>query len=256
MNYTLRHRTTEGIVAAAPVVAVLLAFSLLLTLLRQSRTQRAAAGSGRATSGRADRRRCRAALDLPAAPARPRRRPPRRPRTERPRARRKPRRGRRRRRPARPRSRRRRRNEPLCPPDGPRRRKPPTGSRARTPPRRPRRAWRASRTPEDEPTPRGTVCAADGAGAGARHRSRRQAGGRAGPRAAGIRYAGNGVPGTAGQAAGGTTRAAAHGPHDDTGTARAGQFAGLVYPAREDHPDAGATPAADDTDALSDRGLR
>jgi Protein of unknown function (DUF2637) len=38
-NYTLRHRPTEGIVAAAPVVAVLLAFSLLLTLLRQSRTQ-------------------------------------------------------------------------------------------------------------------------------------------------------------------------------------------------------------------------
>ena len=37
MNYTLRHRPTEGIVAAAPIVAVLLAFSLLLTLLRQSR---------------------------------------------------------------------------------------------------------------------------------------------------------------------------------------------------------------------------
>jgi hypothetical protein len=41
MNYTLRHRPTEGIVAAAPVVAVLLAFSLLLTLLRQSRTHAA-----------------------------------------------------------------------------------------------------------------------------------------------------------------------------------------------------------------------
>ena len=38
-NFSLRHRTTEGIVAAAPVVAVLLAFSLLLTMLRQSRTQ-------------------------------------------------------------------------------------------------------------------------------------------------------------------------------------------------------------------------
>ena len=38
MNYTLRHRPTEGIVAAAPVAAVLLAFSLLLTLLRPSRT--------------------------------------------------------------------------------------------------------------------------------------------------------------------------------------------------------------------------
>jgi hypothetical protein len=39
MNYALQHRQTEGVVAAAPVVAVLLAFSLLLTLLRQSRTQ-------------------------------------------------------------------------------------------------------------------------------------------------------------------------------------------------------------------------
>ncbi|HEY7279707.1 MAG TPA: DUF2637 domain-containing protein [Trebonia sp.] len=38
MNYTLRHRVTEGVVAAAPVAAVLLAFSLLLTLLRQSKT--------------------------------------------------------------------------------------------------------------------------------------------------------------------------------------------------------------------------
>jgi len=41
MDFTLRHRATEGVVAAAPVVAVLLAFSLLLTLLRQSRTQAA-----------------------------------------------------------------------------------------------------------------------------------------------------------------------------------------------------------------------
>lgn len=41
MNYTLRHRATEGIVAAAPAVAVLLAFSLLLTILRQSRTRAA-----------------------------------------------------------------------------------------------------------------------------------------------------------------------------------------------------------------------
>jgi Protein of unknown function (DUF2637) len=38
MNYTLRHRVTEGVVAAAPVAAVLLAFSLLLTVLRQSKT--------------------------------------------------------------------------------------------------------------------------------------------------------------------------------------------------------------------------
>lgn len=36
-GYTLRHRPTESVVAAAPVVAVLLAFSLLLTMLRQSK---------------------------------------------------------------------------------------------------------------------------------------------------------------------------------------------------------------------------
>ena len=39
MNYALRQRPTEGVVAAAPVAAVLLAFSLLLTMLRQSRPQ-------------------------------------------------------------------------------------------------------------------------------------------------------------------------------------------------------------------------
>ena len=37
-NYSLRPRPTEAIVAAAPVAAVLLAFSLLLTMLRQSRS--------------------------------------------------------------------------------------------------------------------------------------------------------------------------------------------------------------------------
>jgi hypothetical protein len=50
MGYTLRHRPTEGIVAAAPVAAVLLAFSLLLTLLRQSRT--AADATARRRAGR------------------------------------------------------------------------------------------------------------------------------------------------------------------------------------------------------------
>jgi hypothetical protein len=39
MSYGLRQRPTEGVVAAAPVAAVLLAFSLFLTLLRQSRPQ-------------------------------------------------------------------------------------------------------------------------------------------------------------------------------------------------------------------------
>jgi hypothetical protein len=39
MSYGLRQRPTEGVVAAAPVAAVLLAFSLFLTMLRQSRPQ-------------------------------------------------------------------------------------------------------------------------------------------------------------------------------------------------------------------------
>src|ERR1700722_14313889 len=59
-NYALRHRVTEGVVAAAPVVAVLLAFSLLLTVLRQSRpptTDAAQAPRERAVPrGRAARR--------------------------------------------------------------------------------------------------------------------------------------------------------------------------------------------------------
>ena len=63
-NYALRHRTTEGVVAAAPVVAVLLAFSLLLTLLRQSRPQAPDAAPG--PRGRAARR---AAAQQSTAPA-------------------------------------------------------------------------------------------------------------------------------------------------------------------------------------------
>jgi len=39
MSYGLRQRPTEGVVAAAPVAAVLLAFSLFVTMLRQSRPQ-------------------------------------------------------------------------------------------------------------------------------------------------------------------------------------------------------------------------
>jgi hypothetical protein len=56
MNYALPRRPTEGIVAAAPVVAVLLAFSLLLTLLRQTRTH-------------AEEQAAPAPLDVPALPA-------------------------------------------------------------------------------------------------------------------------------------------------------------------------------------------
>jgi hypothetical protein len=39
IDATLRHRTIEGVVAAAPWVLLLLAFSLMLTMLRQSRVQ-------------------------------------------------------------------------------------------------------------------------------------------------------------------------------------------------------------------------
>jgi hypothetical protein len=52
MAYGLRQRPTEGVVAAAPAAAVLLAFSLLLTMLRQSRSQAPdAAGSPQAQGG-------------------------------------------------------------------------------------------------------------------------------------------------------------------------------------------------------------
>ena len=48
MSYGLRQRPTEGVVAAAPVAAVLLAFSLFLTMLRQSRPQPAEAAPSQA----------------------------------------------------------------------------------------------------------------------------------------------------------------------------------------------------------------
>jgi hypothetical protein len=43
MNITLRHRTIEGVVAAAPWVLLLLGFSLMLIMLRQSRVRQARA---------------------------------------------------------------------------------------------------------------------------------------------------------------------------------------------------------------------
>ena len=52
VSYGLRQRPTEGVVAAAPVVAVLLAFSLFLTMLRQSRPQPPTRTPVRAGSGR------------------------------------------------------------------------------------------------------------------------------------------------------------------------------------------------------------
>jgi hypothetical protein len=48
MSYGLRQRPTEGVVAAAPVAAVLLAFSLFLTMLRQSRPRPSDAARGQA----------------------------------------------------------------------------------------------------------------------------------------------------------------------------------------------------------------
>jgi Protein of unknown function (DUF2637) len=51
MSYGLRQRPTEGVVAAAPVAAVLLAFSLFLTMLRQSRPQPAGAAPGQVPAG-------------------------------------------------------------------------------------------------------------------------------------------------------------------------------------------------------------
>jgi hypothetical protein len=57
ISFKLPHRLTEAIVAVAPIVGVLLAFSLLLTMLRQSKTADAAAPAGPAP------------LDVPALPA-------------------------------------------------------------------------------------------------------------------------------------------------------------------------------------------
>ena len=62
-NYALRQRPTEGVVAAAPVAGVLLAFSLLLTMLRQARPL--ASGAAPSARGRAARR----AAGQSAAPA-------------------------------------------------------------------------------------------------------------------------------------------------------------------------------------------
>jgi hypothetical protein len=71
MGYTLRHRPTEGIVAAAPVAAVLLAFSLLLTLLRQSRTAGDATATRRAAKRPPDTLPAIAAGTAPRLPAPP-----------------------------------------------------------------------------------------------------------------------------------------------------------------------------------------
>ena len=65
MNYSLRPRPTEGIVAAAPVAAVLLAFSLLLTMLRQSRHPSQETGPADRRSRRAGQDSVPGTLDIP-----------------------------------------------------------------------------------------------------------------------------------------------------------------------------------------------
>jgi len=65
MSYGLRQRPTEGVVAAAPAAAVLLAFSLFLTMLRQSRPQPPEANRGQAPAQQPDDGR---AVEQPTAP--------------------------------------------------------------------------------------------------------------------------------------------------------------------------------------------
>jgi Protein of unknown function (DUF2637) len=248
MDYTLRQRTTEGIVAAAPVVAVLLAFSLLLTLLRQSRSQGAGDAAGDAPGDWAARRPAMPApLDLPALPAAPAAadtaavttratmadaatvetqampagpaiRPPAPPI-------------------ALPAG---RETRPMTPPDGlPAMTRPATEPDGTLPPAAPPTA--SQRAPEGEPAPPTVSSPALARPAPSEP---------AAARPQGIRYAGSGAqarpaePAAAEPAAEpGTTAAAPDGPHEDYWDGDdAAQFAGLVYPVREAsaRPDAAA----------------
>ena len=249
MNYTLRPRTTEGIVAAAPVAAVLLAFSLLLTLLRQSRSQSTAAGvepgewptrphmmpvpldlpalpAAPPAGDPADTADA-ATVELQAMPAGPAIRPPAPPI-------------------ALPAGQER---GPLTPPDGlPAMTRPPAEPDETLPPAPPPVA--SQRAPEGEPAPP-TVSSP------ALARPTSPAPAEPTPaRPHSIRYAGSGAPGraddepdTTGPAAEpGATATGPDGPQDDYWDGDdAGQFAGLVYPAREGNPGSGAT--ADRSDA-------
>src|SRR6185312_12462704 len=62
------HRVTEGVVAAAPVAAVLISFSLLLTLLRQSKTHTPAPGAAETIEVPALAAAAAPPIALPAAP--------------------------------------------------------------------------------------------------------------------------------------------------------------------------------------------
>jgi hypothetical protein len=255
MNYTLRHRATEGIVAAAPAVAVLLAFSLLLTLLRQSRTH-AHEPTGPAPH---DVPALTAAIAvppiaLPAAPATASPSASAKAPTE---------------------------SFPVLdetlPGEVPPTRADPVVAHAPAEPN----AWEvpAWEAPTRE-VPVREAPAVEGAaveGAAVEETPVRDepapptvqvpalspepppgeaAPGEAAPTrgAQGIRYAGNGVPGMAGKQQPDKPDAA---QDDDDWEAEAGQFAGLVYPAREDHPDAeddagDSDDVNDDSDDVSD----
>jgi hypothetical protein len=65
MNITVPHRTLEGVVAAAPWVIVLLGFSLMLAMLRQSRVQHPAAAKAPAAAPARETRAMPEALELP-----------------------------------------------------------------------------------------------------------------------------------------------------------------------------------------------
>jgi hypothetical protein len=230
MNYTLRHRPTEGIVAAAPVAAVLLAFSLLLTLLRQSRTH------AQEPAGPAP-------IDLPALPAAVAAPPialPAAPATALDKAL-----------PA-PES-----NPPTddAPTDEAPTRDDPVPPASEAPASEVptlelpiRQAPVVAATPDDdEPAPPTVPVPAlppePGPPSAAAARAQ-------GPAA--IRYAGNGVPGMAGKQQ--AAERAASPSDEDWETEEAGQFAGLVYPAREDHraPDDDASDSVDVDDTETD----
>jgi hypothetical protein len=234
MNYTLRHRPTEGIVAAAPVVAVLLAFSLLLTLLRQSRTQ-AQEPTGPGPIGvPALPASVTVPIALPAAPVTASPSASAGARTE-----------------ALPVLR-----EDTLPGDVPPTREEPVLARATEEPNAREVPARGAPTLEvpaaegpaveetparDEPAPPTVQVPA---------LSPEPPPGEAAPTRVpqGIRYAGNGVPGMAGKQQADERDA----PQGDgyLEPEEAGQFAGLVYPAREDHPD--AEDAAGDSDDVND----
>jgi Protein of unknown function (DUF2637) len=239
MNYTLRHRPTEGIVAAAPVVAVLLAFSLLLTLLRQSRTQ-AQEPTGPGPLGvPALPTSVTVPIALPAAPVTASPSASASARTE-----------------ALPVLR-----EDTLPGDVPPTREEPVLARATEEPNAwevpawgaPTREVPAAEGPADEgPADEETPAREEPAPPTVRvpALSPEPPPGEAAPTRVpqGIRYAGNGVPGMAGKQQADERDA----PQDDDHwePEEAGQFAGLVYPAREDHPD--AEDAAGDSDDVNE----